>query len=746
MEMMVLWIRRIEIAGFGVLQDWSVELEHGLQVIVGNNGEGKTTILQFIRSCLFGMVPRGHTARYEVSGFPYLGGRITLQTEGGTILVERTLGRSSAGDLRVFDQDGEQRSDQWLYSHLGRVSRTLFQQVFAITVDDLNQVDLLEGEELRSHLYSVGMNTAVSVVALERNLAARADQLYKQRGRKPVLNGLRQDLQEAVLQLRRAEERETQFQPINERLRVVESRIEEMQAESIGLETSLDTMQRANKSEVVWRQVRQLRSSLETRTHLQTQLDALNGMSLAAVEVMVEQAANELERAVNEMELAAQPKQQFEETLRRLQERLDKILPQDLQRIPVDQLVSRLRTIAADEQILRSLNSAGKWDKVVPWIWLVVVATALLWAGELAAIAAAMAAAAGMAHVVLWLLREQRRRRFEAELISQKAFFGESGLDSDVWLGKAMEAQGVQNDIAKTQVQLEYHEKAWQERVLQHERAQETWNHWLKTLSAHNLLEAQDRVQTLKRWEQDRQHVVELEDQLLLIWGEVPTELPTVNSQQLAETAEELQRLNEARQQLLEEKGRLRQELQELERQTAVTNWANEAARIREEAASYVHELAVTVALQAALEAARSHYETHKQPRLLQAASRWFAGFTLEQYRRIMVPLESRSLLVEDSAGVFWPAEHLSRGTVEQLYLALRLAVIELYSEQNVVLPIVLDEIFVNFDSGRTRAVMASLQQLAQKHQIIILTCHNDVMDAINGTAKEVKLCHQFQS
>ena len=59
--------------------------------------------------------------------------------------------------------------------------------------------------------------------------------------------------------------------------------------------------------------------------------------------------------------------------------------------------------------------------------------------------------------------------------------------------------------------------------------------------------------------------------------------------------------------------------------------------------------------------------------------------------------------MVDDEQGHSLPVSALSRGTREQLFLAVRLAAVEELSQKGVSLPMILDDVFVNFDAGLIR-------------------------------------------
>ncbi|MBF0152174.1 MAG: AAA family ATPase [Magnetococcales bacterium] len=71
------------------------------------------------------------------------------------------------------------------------------------------------------------------------------------------------------------------------------------------------------------------------------------------------------------------------------------------------------------------------------------------------------------------------------------------------------------------------------------------------------------------------------------------------------------------------------------------------------------------------------------------------------------------------------PVTGMSDGTQDQLYLALRVAIIEAYGQRNEPLPFIADDLFVNFDDQRSAAGFDVLLQLARSTQILFLTHHH---------------------
>lgn len=125
------------------------------------------------------------------------------------------------------------------------------------------------------------------------------------------------------------------------------------------------------------------------------------------------------------------------------------------------------------------------------------------------------------------------------------------------------------------------------------------------------------------------------------------------------------------------------------------------------------------------LERIRSEYEQHRQPETLSVASRYLEQLTGGEYTRIWTPLAEDILLVENRVGDSLGVDSLSRGTREQLFLSVRLALVANFANRGIKLPMVLDDVLVNFDAVRAqRAAKVLCDFAADGHQLLIYTCH----------------------
>jgi uncharacterized protein YhaN len=140
------------------------------------------------------------------------------------------------------------------------------------------------------------------------------------------------------------------------------------------------------------------------------------------------------------------------------------------------------------------------------------------------------------------------------------------------------------------------------------------------------------------------------------------------------------------------------------------------------------------------LDETRKIYETERQPGVLRAASIFFKVMTEGRYIRVIAPLDGAEIQVERADGVRLPPQLLSRGTAEQLYLAMRLALVREYASHADALPVVFDDVFVNFDPDRTRNTLLAVRDLAETHQVLLFTCHPHLVNIVEEIVPSARI------
>ena len=128
-------------------------------------------------------------------------------------------------------------------------------------------------------------------------------------------------------------------------------------------------------------------------------------------------------------------------------------------------------------------------------------------------------------------------------------------------------------------------------------------------------------------------------------------------------------------------------------------------------------------------------FERERQPAVFARASERLARFSHGRYTQIRQAEAGQDFRVIDADDRAVQPIDLSRGTREQLYLAVRLGLIEEFAQRGTSLPLVLDEILVNFDPDRMAAVAGELARFAEDHQVLLFTCHPEIAQRVQANA-----------
>jgi hypothetical protein len=129
---------------------------------------------------------------------------------------------------------------------------------------------------------------------------------------------------------------------------------------------------------------------------------------------------------------------------------------------------------------------------------------------------------------------------------------------------------------------------------------------------------------------------------------------------------------------------------------------------------------------------AMERFRREKQGPLLSRASELFSILTLERFSGLTVESDNDDhpqLLGVRCNGTVLGLEAMSTGTADQLYLALRLAALDLHLDEAIALPFIVDDLFVHFDDERSAAAFRVLSKLAQRTQVLFFTHHEHLID-----------------
>ena len=123
------------------------------------------------------------------------------------------------------------------------------------------------------------------------------------------------------------------------------------------------------------------------------------------------------------------------------------------------------------------------------------------------------------------------------------------------------------------------------------------------------------------------------------------------------------------------------------------------------------------------LREADADIQSRFSPELGRLAAHYMSVVTGGKYDSVLLNRDFSAKVREADDGVPRETEYLSAGTLDLMYLAVRLAVCKLALPESADCPLILDDALVNLDSERTKQAMALLSEIAKERQVILFTC-----------------------
>jgi len=204
---------------------------------------------------------------------------------------------------------------------------------------------------------------------------------------------------------------------------------------------------------------------------------------------------------------------------------------------------------------------------------------------------------------------------------------------------------------------------------------------------------------------------------------------------------EEIDRIKATQARLLQQRGEFAQEVKTLGEDSRLDTAQLELNSVNAQINKLQKDWQVLASSTQMLEIIRESYESKRQPETLKDASNYLEQLTEGKYKRIWTKLIGEELLVDNRDEETIPVDKLSRGTREAVYLSLRLALVAAYARRGATIPMILDDVLVNFDGQRAQAAAEVLYDFSRNgHQILMFTCHEHMRDMFYSLGADVRI------
>jgi len=189
----------------------------------------------------------------------------------------------------------------------------------------------------------------------------------------------------------------------------------------------------------------------------------------------------------------------------------------------------------------------------------------------------------------------------------------------------------------------------------------------------------------------------------------------------------ELDDLLDRLQELYNTQGAVSQKLEQLKLLPPEEELEDSIKSVTEQRAQLTRQRDEEALLFALIKVSEQRFRDQHQPDVVRRASAYLSQITGGRYSRIVMTEDQQGIRIySPDAGEFIdPTKNrLSQGTSEQVFLSLRLGLVDHLDPEGESLPLLLDETFVNWDHDRLVRGLAVLAQVASHRQLILFTCH----------------------
>lgn len=184
-------IKAIYLDQYGIYRRHNIlDLPKGLVVFVGNNESGKTTLMRFIRSVLFG---------FPKNGGADCSGKLLIEDQAGQEFLISRSGKSAV----ITGSSGQVVPLEPAVKWLNGLDRATYEKVFAIGLEDLQGLKLLSENTVRSRFFAGAGGTAL-VEAIKKVEEERADLLVAAPQGRKLINRLLKEQEELAAKIREA--------------------------------------------------------------------------------------------------------------------------------------------------------------------------------------------------------------------------------------------------------------------------------------------------------------------------------------------------------------------------------------------------------------------------------------------------------------------------------------------------------------------------------------------------------------
>ena len=687
-------IKELYIRSFGKLKEYKLSLSDGLNVLFGNNEAGKTTIFNFILAMLYGFsntrgkgIADSARKKYMTWGENKIGGTMTVEYNGVTYVIDRTFGKTKSGDsLSLTNLTIGEQINLPGGKEVGEYFFDLDEKSFKGTcfIGQLSREDVCDNDSVRtklSNLSSVGdaeysfddVFGRLKSASLEITRNTATGKKYPLEIKKNELESRNRTIESELRQISLIDDENREFDEkrtaLLSKLSVTESRIDGAKAKQKALEYK-KAFENNKRVEEANAQYKKSTDSITRKgfTADRGYVDTLNSLIKRRDDARLkyEYEVELLENEKKALEIAASSKSEKKKT------------------VMISHLIGTI--------ILAGLFAAA--------LVLNIISLAIMFG---------IGTIVSCVLLVYSVVNKKRLQSKDIELATQWGRISSVTAQVD-----RLESEYIQCD-----------EQFYSKFLLFFEReqindAQENIN----ALSAmvNRCVESKIRYDAIVSSAVSQQELAQMRegiDESCLNGELVAVDVAELETQRamIANEISPIEKTLLVNKERVKGKGKLEAELE---------NNLSEIAEIAEKINAYKYAGECLELAKQGLEKAQAQMQQQFAPDVSRLVSEILGQLTCGKYSQMTLNNSLKAMIVDNESGAAYDDDYMSAGTLDQIYLALRLAMVELIFSDKEYPIICMDDALLNFDSSRMEKAAEYISTtLSKKAQVIFFTCRN---------------------
>ncbi len=747
-------IKSIYIASFGGLKDKQINLNGNFNIIYGDNENGKTTIINFIKMMFYGtersssQISKNLRKKYTPWDNSCMAGSIDFEVNNRNYRLERTFGSSNSTDkVTLIDLDLSTRENisadigvKLFGLSYGAFERSVFVGQFGFPESNT----IAEGEinSKLSNLTLTGDQT-VSFEEVNKRLENAKNNLTTKRS-VGIYDKNIDKYKELNRRLETAKQSQKTLSEKQETAKQIQQSIENLQNRCRELKTKIDSEQDFRNAE-----------KLKELLYLKEKLDNLNQtLTLSDGKIIDEMFLRKIEFCLSKIEACEQKISSKQNEIKLLQNNLELALNPSPDMTPekAAELTERISKLEKEnseaEQKIAMLESIKK-PKSTAFIITLVIGLMLLGLGAVAGIIPIICGLVSIITSIVMIVNSKNKFSANKQTVLDLKL-KQNQLISVIATEKA-NLNAVNTAINSNTTIIEKQKellKNSQSELLSFEGEIETNTTSLIELYSpfKNTSDIEQIISSLEEIRKNAQIQKEIKQNINYI-------LKDVGNISYDDARLKLEKLQSPDSNIDFDKLKLEQEINNKQ----LTEYASNLATLNAEIKAVKENISNIDALKSKLTSLQETINKQKNycdalditssvladsfaevrrsfgSVLEQKASEIFKGITGNKYNGMSIS-KSFEITVE-KADTFGGKEidYLSSGTADQAYLSLRLAICELMSQNDSRLPVLLDDTLAQYDDTRTSIALKYLKEYSNDGQIILFTCHNSILNSTDA-------------